>query len=308
MNSNLVLQNQSIKTQFVNANLSKRFLLFLDVSQKTTYTYRYALKQLFDYFKINGIQNPTHEDILNFKKYLHSRNLKAATISLYLAATRRFFLWLEQEGLYQNITLGIKGAKQDRMGHKKDFLTAKMIKNALDGINDKRDFAIFALAATCGLRTIEISRANIEDLRTLGDCTVLYVQGKGRADKSEFVKIPKPVYKAIRDYLSERGQVKGNEPLFISLSNRNLKGRLTTRRISGIIKQAMQKAGYNSPRLTAHSLRHSAVTIALMAGLSIHEVSAFARHSSIATTQIYSHEINRLYSQCENEVARAIFG
>lgn len=50
-------------------------------------------------------------------------------------------------------------------------------------LTGKRDYALIALLVTCGLRTIEAHRANIEDLRTLGDMTVLYIQGKGKDEK-----------------------------------------------------------------------------------------------------------------------------
>ena len=114
--------------------------------------------------------------------------------------------------------------------------------------------------------------------------TVLFIQGKGKTSKGDFVKISEPVMAAIRGYLALRGEVKDDEPLFASTAHRNAGQRLTTRSISGICKQAMIRAGFNSPRLTAHSLRHSAVTLALLAGVSIQEVSQFARHSSINIT------------------------
>ena len=167
---------------------------------------------------------------------------------------------------------------------------------------------MISLIATCGLRTIEVIRANVEDIRTLGDATVLFVQGKGRGDKKEFVKLSEPVVKALQEYLTERGHVKPNEPLFVSESRRNAGKRLTTRTVSGICKQAMKKAGYDSPRLTAHSLRHSAATLALMAGVELTEVSAFMRHSSIGVTMVYAHNVNRLKSLCESAVTSAIFG
>ena len=72
-----------------------------------------------------------------------------------------------------------------------------------------------------GVRTIEVIRANVEDMRRFGDFTVLYVQGKGRKDRTEFVKLPEPVFDAINDYLKERGNVNEKDPLFISTNNRN---------------------------------------------------------------------------------------
>ena len=297
------------------------FFSFLDVSEKTIATYRRALKQFFRFLSKNNISSPTYDDILLFKKELESKNCKSATIALYLASVRRFFSWCEQKKIYPNISVGVKAPRQDR-GHKRDFLGAKQLRLVLNTIDrstleGKRDYAIMVLMCVGGLRTIEISRANVEDVRMLGDFTVLYVQGKGRKDRTEFVKLPDPVLKAINEYLNDylrdrsdrnyRGAIDGSAPLFASTSNRNRNGRLTTRTISGIANRTMRQAGFDSPRLSAHSLRHSAVTLSLLAGADLAEVQAFARHSNISTTQIYSHAVDRINSICENAISDAIF-
>ena len=82
---------------------------------------------------------------------------------------------------------------------------------------------------------------------------------------------------------------------------------MTTRTISGIAKTTMQEAGYNSSRLTAHSLRHSAVTLAVLGGMPLQEVQTFARHSNVDTTLIYVHTVDRMKSMCENVVSDMIF-
>ena len=69
----------------------------------------------------------------------------------------------------------------------------------------------------------------------------------------------------------------------------------------------MINAGFNSNRLTAHSLRHTAVTLALLSGQSLTDVQAFARHSNINTTMIYNHSVNRMNSHCEFSIANLIF-
>lgn len=259
----------------------------------------------------DGITEPTRNDVMTFKKYLQDYGKKPSTIALYLSAIRRFFDWLESEKLYENITRGVKAPKQDK-GHKRDFLDASKIQKVMGGVSrnnleGKRNFAILAVMATCGLRTVEIVRANVEDITTLGGTPVLFVQGKGRADKKEFVKLTAPVIEAIKDYLNTRGPVAKSAPLFASCSRRNFGGKLTTRTISGVCKNSMIRAGFDDPRLTAHSLRHSAVTLALMAGQSLAEVQHFARHSNISTTQIYAHNIDRLNSLCETAITDAIF-
>ncbi|MBQ3456960.1 MAG: tyrosine-type recombinase/integrase, partial [Synergistaceae bacterium] len=60
--------------------------------------------------------------------------------------------------------------------------------------------------------------------------------------------------------------------------------------------------------LTAHSLRHSAITIALMGGMSLQDTQSFARHQNLSTTLIYAHDVNRLKSMCEATISTAIFG
>ena len=73
-----------------------------------------------------------------------------------------------------------------------------------------------------------------------------------------------------------------------------MKGRLTTRSISRIVKDNLRKAGIDSDRITAHSLRHTAVTLSLLGGATIQEAQSMARHKNINTTLIYAHNINRI--------------
>lgn len=301
----------SLAVSTLSVDLLNDFFAYLDVAPKTLQAYQKSLRQVFRYFSEQGISRPCQQDIINFKRGLEAKKRKPSTIALYLSACRRFFSWTEQRGIFPNIANGVKAPRQER-GHKRDFFGAEQLKQILSGmkrlsLKQKRDFAIMAVLSSCGLRTIELSRANIEDVRNVGGQMLFYVQGKGRKEKTEFVKLPEPVYQAISDYLSARGGMKDDEPLFASIGNRNQGGRMTTRTISMIAKTAMRKSGYNSSRLSAHSLRHSAVTIALLQGNSIQDVQAFARHANINTTEIYSHAVDRMRSTCETSIAHLIF-
>ena len=314
-NINTVKSLQSLPVESYSSVMNKavlmRFVDFLDVSDCTLRSYISGIRRFIEFLQCKCIKTPTRQDVINFKRELTLSGKKPATVALYLSALRRFFSWCEAEGLYSDITRGIKAPKQDK-GHKKDFLDGVKIFKLLNSINrntveGKRNYAILALMATCGLRTVEVVRANIEDIHVLGDITVLNIQGKGRSDKKEFVKLSEPVITAVREYLEVRGQFKDTEPLFASCSYRNRGKRLTTRTISGLCKNAMRKTGFNSSRLTAHSLRHSAVTLALMAGIELADVQHFARHSNIQTTQIYAHNVDRMKSMCEAKISEAIF-
>lgn len=302
---------EEAERKILSTNIINRFSEYLDVSSNTVRIYKTGISRLMSYLNNHSVNSPKREDILNFKRYLVAEGKKSSTVALYLSSVRRFFSWCETERIYPNIAQGIKAPKQDR-GHKRDCLTPQGMKAIMQGINrnsleGKRNYAMIALMTCGGLRTVEVIRANVEDIRILGDSTVLYVQGKGRSDKKEFIKITPKVGEALREYFKARGHVSSTEPLFSSLSRRNSGQRLTTRSISGISKSAMKEAGYDSPRLTAHSLRHTAVTLALTAGQTLAEVQMFARHSNISTTQIYAHNLERLNSMCEASISDAIF-
>lgn len=301
-----IIEAQPIITE----DLFKRFIAFIDAKPRTIETYTRAIRQLLRYFSFKGIRQPQREDIIAFRDELKQEH-KATTVQNYITATRLFFQWTAQEGLYPNIADRIKGATISKE-HKKDYLTSKQVKAILNSIDrgtiqGLRDYAILALMITGGLRTIEVSRSNIEDLRAVGDATALYIQGKGKDEKTEYIKIQPQVEEAIRDYLKAMGKTDQTQPLFTSTSNNSKGERLTTRSISGIVKKRLQEAGYNSDRLTAHSLRHTAVTLSLLGGNTLQEVQQFARHANITTTQIYAHNLDRAKNKCESTIAKAIF-
>ena len=297
--------------QALTEDMYARFVSYLDAKPKTVETYTRAIRQLFSYLSINGITQPKREDILAFREELKESGHKPTTIQNYIMAARLFFQWLERERIYPNVADKIKGAKIDT-AHKKDYLTSKQIKAILGNIDRStlqglRDYAIMAVMTAGGLRCIEVNRANVEDIGTAGDSTVLYLQGKGRDEKTEYIKLSQPVEMAIRAYLKARGKVQGKDPLFASMSNNSKGKHMSTRAISGIVKGRLIAAGYNSEKLTAHSLRHTAVTLSLLAGRDIAEVQQFARHANIATTMIYNHALDKAKNGCSEAIAKAIF-
>lgn len=313
MNELQVINNNTeiVAQQSIDLTLFDRFIAYLDSSQKTIETYTKAIRQLFNYFSLNGITRPTREDIIAFRDELKASGHKPTTVQNYITATKLFFKWTAQERIYPNVAEHIKGAKLNRE-HKKDYLTSRQVKTILeaikrDSVKGLRDYAMLTLMITGGLRTIEVVRADISDLRNIGECTALYVQGKGREEKTEYIKISPEVEKAIRTYLTKRGSKDESEPLFTSTSNNNAGQRLTTRTVSEIVKDRLKSAGYDSNRLTAHSLRHTAVTLSLLAGKDITEVQQFARHSNIATTMIYNHALDKAKNSCSEAIAKAIF-
>lgn len=295
----------------LSAELQRRFIAYIDARPQSLAAYGKGIKRLFQWLEAEDIPHPRREDILEYREYLKAE-YAPATVSLYMTAARLFFRWTAQEGFYPDIAERIKGAKIDR-GHRKGYFTSQAVKSIIstadrDTATGKRDFALIALMATGGLRCIEIARANIEDLTTQGDSTILFIQGKGKDERTDWIKIPEQTETAIRDYLATRPNTTPKDPLFTCGGNRHSEqGRLTTRSISRICKTHFRAAGYNDSRLTAHSLRHTAATLAILAGATLIETQEHLRHASPTTTMIYINETNKSKNPCAQQIASAIF-
>lgn len=257
---------------------------------------------------------------------------KPNTIKQYLQSVCQFFKWTAAEGLYPNIAENIHAPKIKYDTHRKEALTAADVQSIESSIaskaaadlteakqapkdtegrtqrateQGKRLFAIYLLTVTAGLRTIELSRANVKDLEEKGGCTYLYIWGKGHTEADTKKALAPEVAAAIKDYLKSRtDHPTGTSPLFVATGNRSKGKRLATTTISTMLKGAMQEAGFNSERLTAHSLRHTAGTNAMQLTGDLYTTQQYMRHSSPTTTEIYLHIDTE---QKEAEIAQRLY-
>lgn len=242
---------------------------------------------------------------------------KPNTIKQYLQSVRQFFKWTATEGLYPNIAENVHAPKIRQDAHRKEALTASDVlaiersiaQHAKDKTKaagqqkkdtagrierateqGKRLYAMYLLAVNCGLRTIEISRANVNDLETMNGQSFIYIWGKGHAEADTKKAIAPEVMEAIKDYLSSRADAAtGNTPLFVSTGNRSKGKRIAPTTISTMLKRAMQEAGFDSERITAHSLRHTAGTNVQEITGNLYITQKYMRHANPATTEIYLH-------------------
>lgn len=306
---NLVI-NQS--TGIFGKSLIERFVKFAGVADSSRQTYTKCLKQLFKFFSANEIISPTRADLITWLEEMKAEGKSAATIQLYLTATKIFFRWLNQEGFYSNIADHLKSGVKPSHNHKKDALTveqcAELIKNVKGNkLKDLRDRAILKLMTTAGLRTIEVVRANVGDIRFERGKTFLYVVGKGHVEADDKVLLAKQAYSAIKTYLKARGGAQAKEPLFTSTSRRNKNARLQTQVISRMVKFNLRGMGLDSPRLTAHSLRHSTASNLIFAGVELPKVQMILRHKNINTTMIYVAAWERYQNDGEQFLADKIW-
>lgn len=301
-----ISNNSQLTTEGSLDSLADSFINAQDVSQSSRDTYRKALRSFTEWLKRERIHNPVREDILAYKAFLQAQGLSSLTLSGYMVVVRKFFEYLEAAIGYQNVAKGIKGAKRLR-GFRKDPLTVEQIREMLarmdrPTIQGKRDYAMLNLMLRTGLRTIEIIRADIGDIRQQSGEAVLWIHGKGRDAKDEFVLLTHDTLKPVYAYLDARGRGNNSDPLFASESDRNKNERLTTRSIRRIVKKYLRDIHLDSDRLTAHSLRHTFATLALMNGAPLLQVKEAMRHNSIETTMVYAHSLDRVSNGAEKYV------
>lgn len=301
-----------------STDLMGRFVEYCDVRQTTTDGYAVALKHFAKWQAGRG--DPQREDIRAYKEYLSTavsdetgKPLKPTTQARYLRAVKQFFKWTASEGLYPNIADNIKPVKIRMDTRHRDALTAEDVRRVLDSIDrsneaGKRDYALTLLCITCAFRMIELHRANIEDIQIIAGRPWLYVQGKGRDEKDERSELAPDVYAAIKDYLAERDPRSKTEALFTGTSNRSRGQRITEQGLSRIVKNILVNAGYDSERITAHSLRHTGITLCTKAGKSLRQVQEYARHASPATTEIYIHDNQQEKEHYSTAVYKQIYG
>ena len=280
----------------------KEWREYADVHGKSQSTYDSALKTWFVFLGARGVdfQNATREDV---KAYLNDfcAGLAQSTKALRLQVVKTFYGFAGVANPAAHLKVKNKKVKTFR----KDFLTREKAAELIQSIKNPRDKAMLLLMICAGLRVGEIAAADVTDFATLPDGQrVLYVLGKARSEKTEFVKIPPLVWQAICDYLNGRK----SGALFVGGRARNTGERLACRTISYICKVALRAIGLDSKRYTAHSLRHTAAVLNLQAGGTITETMQMLRHKNIATTQIYTHAVERLQNQSEARVADFVFG
>lgn len=302
-----------VENNLFTDSLVNRWLKFAAVSPQSVATYTIATRQMFKYFAANNITNPAREDLENWRDSLIANGKSPATIQLYITSCKLFFRFLSMENLYPNVADHLKSRCKINHEHKKDALTAVQSATLLksvkgNSLKNLRDRAILALMLTAGLRTIEIERANIQDLYYFNGFCFLRVQGKGRSEKSESVRVAPQVENLINAYLQARGAVADDSPLFTSCARRNFGARISTQTIRKMAKAHLRGIGLDSKRLSAHSLRHSAALQMLLNGAELTQVQQVLRHVSISTTMIYNHAIERMKNQAECYAANAVFG
>lgn len=255
-----------------------------DVSAHTIRAYSNDLKE-FHSFSDKKPEDIDNLEIRSFLASLHYRKLKKSSISRKLATIRSFYKYLHKEGyVKKNPAKLVSSPRLPKQLPK--FLTIDetfSLMNAPEGDTFKatRDKSVIELLYSSGLRVSELTSLDISDLNIKE--SIVRVKGKGK--KERITPVGTNAMTAIKDYLPERISLKKkSQALF--LNNRG--GRLTQRSVRRILLQYCRIAGlkgYPSP----HTLRHTFATHLLHGGADLRAIQELLGHSSLSTTQRYTH-------------------
>lgn len=264
-------------------------------AEKTRNDYRSELR-LFSVWLRKPVREVTPLDLIAYRKALEERGLQPATIHKKLSVLRSFFTFVSQMFNLPNPALCVRLPKVNDQSMKA-VLSLQEVGRFLSVIDNravlgKRDLAIMGLLLVNGLRTIEVSRATVEDMHEIEGISVLKVHGKG--GKIADVKLREDVHGAIRSYLDVRNDVEPDAPLFLAVGNL-ARGRISEKTIQARVRHYLKLAGIQKPNLTAHSLRHTCAVLTLSLGKAdLIQVQRLLRHSDPKVTMRYVQSLDWL--------------
>ena len=281
-------------------------------STDTIRTYTTQIKMFLRWCRQTAIAPllASRSDIKAYRRALCEQGFKTSTIALKLSAVRRLYdAAIEAELIAINPALGIKppySRKDPAEGI--TFLEKVEVKQLLECVevsSDKgriasdnlvkcaRDLFMVEMMVSEGPRTVELHRANLEDIIGQGRKVGIRVLGKRQI---RIVPLTDRLIKLLSNYLAARKQV-GEEltqksPLLVSVGNRSRGGRLSRSQIRTLVNNYLNKCGLkkkDNKTISTHSLRHTAGTLALRGGAQLRQVQDLLGHADLRTTALYVH-------------------
>ena len=275
-----------------------------DASDDTIKNYACQTKKYFqwcDQFGIKPIE-ATRDQIKQYRRWLiEVKEYKPATIAFKLIVVRRLYAAAVEKGLIlSNPALGVSPPRECRdPAERITYLEQPEIPHFLSAIPSDlsvaslRDRLLVAVMLMEGCRTVEMHRLSIQDIIRRGQNVGLRVKGKRSL---RVVPLIPDLVKLLELYLEARQQaaeeLTPDSPMFISVARNNWGHRLTRRSIQRIVdKYLFASALKHTPgrTLSAHSLRHTAGTLALRTGSDLRQVQDLLGHADPRTTAIYAH-------------------
>jgi site-specific recombinase XerD len=290
--------------------LLKKYLEYLEINKnsapKTIENYSRYLEVFLSWSKISSPKEITDELIDDFRLFLSRKTdqngdlINVKTRNYYLIALRNFLKFLTKKDIQTLSPEKIELAKtKDRLV---DFLELEEIAeifeaNQGEDLKNLRNLAILELLFASGIRVSELVSLDRDKINL--DKKEFSIIGKG--SKRRIVFISEEVANLIKKYLKKR--IDTDPALFVRHNRQPHKEtnlRLSARSIQRIIQNSALKAGIVK-KVTPHVMRHSFATNLLQNGADIRSVQALLGHSSINTTQIYTHVTNKSLKDIYNK-------
>ena len=219
------------------------------------------------------------------------RPLKKVTQNYHIIAIRGFLKYLAKRDIKTIPAEKVELGKQEE--REVTFLEPAELRRLLQApegtsLSSLRDRAILETLFSTGLRVSELCSLNRDEIDiNRGEFAV-----RGKGNKLRLVFLSEPAKAALASYLDKRNDA--HEALFIRIPrNERFEKyedlRLTPRSVQRIIKKYAVIAGIVGKKVSPHALRHSFATDLLRSGADIRSVQALLGHSSVTTTQIYTH-------------------
>ena len=300
------------------APIVEDFVKYLSVeknrSLNTVRTYRTDLELFLQFATNQGIKQLSDLDLNTFRLWLADQKDKGSsnsTISRRSSTARVFSTWAFQKGLIKTdpairlISPKVNKTLPNVLGQKQANTLMQTASNMEDEENSvalrMRDHAILEVLYSSGIRVGELTGLDIKDL-DFSRCTMRVI---GKGNKERVVPFGQPAKDALRTYIDEsRSEFmndKSGNALFIGSRGK----RLDTRQVRRIVTSAILRVE-GAPEISPHDLRHSAATHMLEGGADLRIVQELLGHSSLATTQKYTHvTIERLREDFANAHPRA---
>jgi integrase/recombinase XerD len=256
----------------------EEFLKKLEIELKISKNSEYTLKNYLDCNrKFLELLKKNPEEITedDLKLYLAENMGKASssTLIVFLSAIRYAF----SNVLHKDITLNVKRPKKEKKIP--SVLTKEEVKTLLDSIDTKKSKLMVSFMYACGFRVSELTNLKVKDLNfeeKVGNVR----QGKGKKDR--VFNIPEFLSEDLK-VQAEKQKEKKKEYLFTGP-----KDKLSDRNLQKIIQKASKRAGIKKD-VHCHTLRHSFATHLLENGTDIRTIQVLLGHSSISTTELYTH-------------------
>ncbi len=252
--------------------------------------------------------DPATATVMHIKRYrsaLIEANYAPITIRWKLTIVRRFYEAARNAGLRNdNPAAGVKSPRVRQAAEDFRYLCDEELAGLLAAIPDPdqaegiekvtrlRDLLMLMMMGLQGLRTIEVHRANAEDVTQKGSHLALLVHGKTR---DRFVYLRPDTAARLKDYLSLRGEIARDEagtPVFIALARSGAGLRLSCRGIRIHTDRYLRDVGLKRPGISNHALRHTAATLGYLHTGDLRAVQEMLGHADPRTTSRYAHVVD----------------